>query len=119
MSGRILSIGFKLRRIGYFRCDFSTGKQSLNHVERYRDKKNRDARSGDHSADHGRAEHATRDSARTAGEPKRQTAEDESEGRHENRTEAQSRAIERGVAQGFTFLVLSLGELDADDPVLV
>src|SRR5205085_1976450 len=94
MSGRITSFGLHFRRVGEciakrrfgdwqllrrFRCNFSTGEQSLNHVERHWNEKNRDARSGNHSANHGRAEHATRDSAGAAGEPKRQASENEGE----------------------------------------
>src|SRR5512141_1614062 len=112
MSGRITSFGLHFSRVGeciakrrfgdwpllrWFRCNFSTCEQSLDHVKSYRDKKNGDARCRDHATDHGRAEHATGNGAGAAGEPKRQTAEDESERRHENRAKAQSRAFERGV----------------------
>src|SRR6266496_3672009 len=115
MSGRIRSISFTLRRIGYFRCDFSTGEQSLDHVKSYRDKKNGDARGGDHPADNGRSKHLTCDGAGAAGKPKRQKAEDERKRSHQDRAKTEARAFEGSVEERFAFLVFVLGKFDDKD----
>src|SRR6266513_5164182 len=118
MSGRILSIGFTLRRIGYFRRDFSTGEQSLDHVKSYRDKKNGDARCGDHSTDDRGAKHTSRDGAGSGGKPKRQKAEDERKRSHQDRAKTEARAFEGSVEERFAFLVFVLGKFDDKDRVL-
>src|SRR6266446_7408753 len=112
MSGRIRSIGFTLRRIGYFRSYFSTGEQSLDHVKSSRDKKNGDARCGDHSADDCGAKHTSRDGAGSGGKPKRQKAEDESKRSHQDRAKTEARAFEGGIQQRLAFFIFVLREFD-------
>src|SRR5690348_18080245 len=52
-------------------------------------------RSG-HAADYHRAEDASRDGARAAGDPERQTAEDEGQGGHDDGAEAQTCGVQGG-----------------------
>ena len=95
-----------------FRRYFSTGEQSLDHIKRHRDKEDRDSRGGDHSADDGRAEHATGDGARAAGKPKRQKPEDESKGSHQDRAKTQASAFKRSIEERFALLVFILREFN-------
>src|SRR5205823_12453078 len=91
---------------------FSTGKESLDDVKRYRDKEDCDCGSGDHAADHSRTEYAPGDCPRTTGKPKRQHSENKCKGSHQDRAQAQARASERRIEERFPFLVFVLGDFD-------
>src|SRR6266576_2917507 len=102
----------------WFRRGFATGEESLNDIKSHRDQEDRDARGGDHAADHGRAEDTSRDGAGSGGKPKRQKAEDERKRSHQDRAKTEARAFEGSVEERFAFLVFVLGKFDDKDRVL-
>src|SRR5580704_9933419 len=108
--------GARLRFGGFLLPEVLT--KALDHVEGDWNEEDRQYGGCEHAADHNRAQHLSRNSARPGGSPQRNAAKNEGERRHKDGAQTQPCASESGVDQSLAAVVFHLGEFDNQNGVL-